>query len=85
MKINVDCGIFVKYNQEIEVTQEEYKEIQDYLDNEGDDISAYIKVGNFGCRGDNPAFQTIFSALDLSDPYDWNDELENVEIQIVRR
>lgn len=84
MKINIDCGIFVKYNQEIEVTQEEYKEIQNYLDREGNDVSAYVKVGRFGCRTDNPAFHTIFSALDLSDPYDWNDKLENVEIQIVK-
>lgn len=41
MKVNLKCTLIVSYDQEIEVSEEEYKAIQDEIETD-DEVSEYF-------------------------------------------
>ena len=77
MKKWLRCTIKVDFDQQVNLTDEEYRALENYLDNEGNTVPMHVNTGD-GLR-ENPIYDLIMNKLDLNEWCD-NDDIEDAEL-----
>lgn len=71
------CTITVDFDQQVDLTDEEYRDLESYLDNKGDTVPMHVDTRK-GLR-ENPVYDLIMNKLDLNEWYD-NGDIEDIEL-----